>query len=156
MIKLPKLKFPIKLDIGCGFNQYLNNEGYVGIDIADYGQDVVWDITKGLPFPDSSIKNFFSCHVLEHLTWSQITELFKEIWRTGTPDAEFQLRVPSATNPDVMAGDHKTVFTGSTLLYLLKEFNAEEDSPYQFRWLKIEEVPLTPYDEVQALIVINK
>ena len=155
MKKIPKLTYPIKLDIGCGFYQYKKTQGYIGIDIKDFGQEIIWDITNGLPFPDSSIKNFFCCHVLEHLSYDMAVSLFKEIWRTGTDKAELELRMPSISNRDAFAGDHQTRYTSSIIEYMLKEFNAEH-SLYQFSYPKLEEVSMPPYDEVQALIIIEK
>ena len=156
MNRIPEFKYPIKLDIASGLYQWKKDDGYVGIDIRDYGQRVVWDITRGLPFPDSSIKNFFCSHVLEHLTFNQTIELFKEIWRTGEHMAEVELRVPSITNRDSTAGDHKTIFTATVIEYMLKEFNNEKDTPYKFIYPELAEVLMTPYDEVQAKIFIIK
>ncbi len=156
MNRIPKLKFPIKLDIACGFYQWKSGDGYIGIDIKDYGQAIVWDITKGLPFPDSSVKKFFCSHVLEHLTFTQTIELFKEIWRIGINMSELELRMPSVTNRDATAGDHKTIFTASVVEYMLKEFNNEKDTPYKFIYPELAEVQMTPYDEVQAKIFIIK
>lgn len=156
MIKIPKIIYPFKLDIGCGFYQYKKDDGYIGIDIKDFGQEVIWDITKGLPFPDNSINKFFCCHVLEHLTFDQTVELFKEIWRTGISGAEFELRIPSVTNRDAFAGDHKTIYTVTIIEYMLKEFNEDKSSLCCFLYPELKEVPMPPYDEVQALIVIDK
>ena len=156
MIKIPKMVYPFKLDIGYGFYQYKKDAGYIGIDVRDFGQEIIWDITNGLPFPDSSIENFFCCHILEHLSYDMAVELFKEIWRTGIDGAELELRMPSMTNQDAFAGDHRTRYTSSIIEYMLKEFNAEKNSPYYFSYPKLEEVSMPPYDEVQALIIINK
>ncbi len=156
MNKLPKLKYPIKLDIGSGFYQWKKDEKYIGIDVRDYGQEVVWDITEGLPFPDSSVKKFSCIHVLEHLLFNQTVELFKEIWRTGIHNAELELRIPSLTNRDAEAGDHKTIFTATIIEYMLKEFGNEKDTPYKFIYPELTEVKMAPYDEVQAKIFIIK
>lgn len=156
MIKIPKIIYPFKLDIGCGFYQYKKDEGYIGIDVIDFGQEIIWDITNGLPFPDSSIENFFCCHVLEHITYDESIQLFKEIWRTGIDKAELELRLPSITNRDAYAGDHKTAYTATIIEYMLKEFNAEKDSLYYFSYPKLQEVSMPPYDEINALIIIEK
>ena len=49
--RVPQLK-KVKLDIGCGEKPH---EGYVGMDVRDCGQQIVWDARQGIPFPDSSV-----------------------------------------------------------------------------------------------------
>jgi predicted SAM-dependent methyltransferase len=154
--KIPKLKYPIRLDIACGFFQWKKDDGYIGIDMRDFGQEIVWDVTKGLPLPDNSVKEFFCSHLLEHLTFSQAVELFKEIWRVGIDISALELRVPSLTNRDAQAGDHKTIYTATVIEYMLREFNKEKDTPYSFIYPSLKETEMAPYDEVQAEIIIIK
>ena len=56
---------PKILDIGCGTKK----RGNIGLDLYPFeGVDIVWDIQKGLPFPDDSLDGIYIYHVLEHLS----------------------------------------------------------------------------------------
>jgi predicted SAM-dependent methyltransferase len=63
--------------------------------------EVVWDVTKGLPFPSSSCTAVFSEHLIEHLNKEDAGRLLGEchrvlqdrgVLRLSTPDAELVLR----------------------------------------------------------------
>ena len=54
----------IKLNIGCGEQK---EEGWIGLDKADYGQEVVRDMTYGLPFCDNSVAEIKADSILEHI-----------------------------------------------------------------------------------------
>lgn len=57
-----KVKF---LDLGCGTDK---REGYFGIDIYPAkGVDLVYDLNKGIPFPNNSIDKIFTKHFIEHI-----------------------------------------------------------------------------------------
>jgi hypothetical protein len=51
--RLPILTFPIKLDLGCG---EFPKEGFTRLDINDFGQEIMWDATEGLPLPDNTVE----------------------------------------------------------------------------------------------------
>lgn len=86
------------LNLGCGPNthpQYCN---------LDYewrpGVDVVWDVTRGLPFADAYCAGIFSEHMLEHLAFADALVLLAEcrrvlqagkILRIVVPDGELYL-----------------------------------------------------------------
>jgi len=53
-----------KLIIGCG-NQ--KDEGWISIDKADYGHNIVRDLRRGLPFCDDSVSEIRAESVLEHI-----------------------------------------------------------------------------------------
>lgn len=80
-----------KIDLGCG---HKCRQGYVGIDIRDKGQDLLWDVRQGLPFPDNSIIAVYSSHFIEHLTDSEWRNLIVEIIRVCAPNALIELRCP--------------------------------------------------------------
>ena len=84
-------EFPLKLDLGCG--QYKLN-GYHGMDWADYGQEIKWDATQGIPLPDSSVCDLYTSHFLEHLNWEQFYFVMAEILRVCQNGAKLTIRVP--------------------------------------------------------------
>ncbi len=87
------------LNIGCGPNVL---EGWVNIDMARAdGIDVVWDLRRGLPFPDGSCAAVFGEHVIEHMPKEAAEFLAREalrvlavggVLRLSTPDAGRYLR----------------------------------------------------------------
>lgn len=93
------------LDLGCG-----KNKQGVGIDIEDFGQEIVWDLRMGIPLPDNSVKNIFSSHFLEHLTVPEIDLLFREIVRVCKDGAHFDAAIPHADRDEAMFLSHYTLW----------------------------------------------
>ena len=76
-----------KIQLGAGGStdpNYINTDFY-----QSQTADMILDITKEMPFDDSTIEEFWSNHVLEHLTLDQIDILFKEIYRCLKPGHKF-------------------------------------------------------------------
>ncbi len=107
MKKLPiiKLKGEVKLEIGCGNNK---QPGFIGIDVRDCGQEIVWDVRDGIPFPDNSIDTIWSSHVLEHFDNDECKELFREIYRVLKPGGTIESILPHAMDPTAFYFDHIT------------------------------------------------
>lgn len=79
------------LNLGCG-----TQKNGIGIDMLDFGQDIVWDLRKGIPLPNDCVKEFFTSHFLEHIARHDMYELFNEIMRVAVPDATLYAIVPHA------------------------------------------------------------
>jgi len=104
--KLPIIKNKeIKLDIGCGNK---TEEGCIGIDIRDCGQEIVWDVRDGIPLPDNSVILIWSNHVLEHFDNQELEDLFREFYRILKKDGIVKSVVPHALDPTAFYFDHKT------------------------------------------------
>lgn len=86
-INIP-LEIPL-LNLGCGTQKY-----GVGIDYLDFGQEIVWDLRKGIPLPDHCVKAIHTSHFLEHLTRDELYPLFNEIKRVAVKGAEMYVIVP--------------------------------------------------------------
>ena len=80
------------LDIGCGPNV---SPSFINLDY-DWkpGVDVVWDITKGLPFRSSSLKGVFTEHCLEHISFTQTEAVLREVFRILAPGGRARIIVP--------------------------------------------------------------
>jgi predicted SAM-dependent methyltransferase len=97
LAKLPSADLCIHL--GCGYRPLM---GWINVDRARGPEvQVLWDLTRGLPFPDLSGTAIFSEHVIEHLTKEDASRLLSEchrvlrkggVLRLSTPDAELFLR----------------------------------------------------------------
>ena len=87
------------VNLGCGYRPM---KGWVNVDRARGPEvQVVWNLTEGLPFPDSSCSAVFSEHLIEHVTKEDAARLLRECYRVlksggvlriSTPDAERYLR----------------------------------------------------------------
>ena len=103
-VNIPNVEIEL-LDLGCG----KTNKG-IGIDILDNGQEIVWDLRKGIPLPDSCVKNVCSSHFLEHLTVPEIDDLFREIIRVCKNGAKFEASMPHADRDEAMFLPHYTLW----------------------------------------------
>jgi predicted SAM-dependent methyltransferase len=80
------------LDIGCGPNV---SASFINLDY-DWkpGVDVVWDITKGLPFRSASLRGVFTEHCLEHISFSQTEGVLRESHRILGPGGRIRVILP--------------------------------------------------------------
>jgi len=68
-------------------------EGYRSIDLQD--ADLVHDVTRGLPFPDSSVGILRAYDFLEHIPPSHVVAVMNEIHRVLVPGGWLISRTPS-------------------------------------------------------------
>ena len=106
-ISLPALD-NLKVDVGCagpGYNAAHHGlKCYIGIDILDYGQEIVWDIENGLPLPDNSCVAIHCSHVVEHV--EDMIGLMNEFWRVLKPQGEAHIICPHRTNESAYLVHH--------------------------------------------------
>lgn len=105
----------VRIDIGCGRSKF---KGTLGVDIVPLpGVDVVADLTRGLPFKDSSISEIYTSHTLEHV--DNLPAVMEEIWRVCKPNALVHIWVPHASCPFVTWIDptHRRGMTIETFSY---------------------------------------
>jgi predicted SAM-dependent methyltransferase len=85
---------PIRLEIGSGPRGLL---GWTSLDL-NIGAHIQHDLTKALPFPDGSIDELYSSHVLEHFTYPHpLLDVVRECHRVLIPGARFRIAVPDAS-----------------------------------------------------------
>lgn len=89
--KLDRLRY---VNVGCGANitdKYLN---------LDYfwkpGIDLCWDVTKGIPCKENTIKGIFTEHCLEHISFSACKDVIAEFFRILRPGGVVRIIVPDA------------------------------------------------------------
>ena len=125
--KFRKLKLPegivmgeIKLDAGCGVSV---REGYIGLDIYDYGQDIVWDMQGGIPLPDNSCAEIFTQHCLEHIP--DMIGVMNEFWRVIKPGGKLTIIVPHKNNFKANIPSHLRIYDEGTFSFFEEgtEFN---------------------------------
>jgi predicted SAM-dependent methyltransferase len=90
--KLARLKGLKYVDVGCGPNTH---ENFVNVEFLWHPKiDICWDITTGLPFPDSSMRGIFTEHCLEHFPLPVAIEIIKEFRRILCPGGVLRVVVP--------------------------------------------------------------
>lgn len=92
-----------KINIGCGQTP---KEGYIGIDILDYGQEIQRDLNRGLPFDDNSVDEVYSSHTLEHIERKDVPFIWEEIYRVLKSGGEATIIVPHAKSPQAFMMTH--------------------------------------------------
>lgn len=82
----------LKLHLGSGDYWF---DGYLNIDIGVFGgTDMLWDITKGLPFQPKTVEIIEMYEVLEHLEQGQVDHLLDEFKRLLIDGGMVILSVP--------------------------------------------------------------
>jgi len=81
-----------RLDIGCGKSK---PNGFIGLD-KEPGPwvDKIWDLEKGLPYPDNTMDIIRAWHVLEHL--SDPVKIMSEIYRVLKDGGTLLVEIPSS------------------------------------------------------------
>ena len=97
----------LKLDLGSGIKP---KQGYIGIDVRDNGQEVLWDVTKGFPFPDNSVSEIYSSHFIEHISIDDLDYLFYEMLRVSKNGAIWEHRCPRAGTLEAMYISHTSMW----------------------------------------------
>lgn len=115
-------EFPKLLNLGCGS---LNPEGYVGLDIADFGQPIVWDARLGIPLPNDSLDKIYSSNFLEHLEDKDILPLFDEMHRVCKDNGVINIVVPAKDTDQGYYADHKSFWDESRFRGLVEGFRGK-------------------------------
>jgi SAM-dependent methyltransferase len=90
----------LKVNLGCGDNKL---EGW-----KNHDRDV--DITKRLPFADGSVDRILAEHVVEHVTYVEAIEFFRECRRVLRPDGVVRIAVPSVKGATVRGAMHSIIY----------------------------------------------
>jgi SAM-dependent methyltransferase len=81
----------VKLDLGCGKSR---REGFIGVDVRDFGQEVVCDLRDAWKWEDESVDEVNCSHFIEHLTASERIHFVNELWRVLKPGAKATITTP--------------------------------------------------------------
>jgi predicted SAM-dependent methyltransferase len=91
--QLIELGLPIKLEFGS-----YERRGIVGWTYVDknHNCDLILDVTQPLPFPDKTVHNIYSSHLLEHFTYKEVMAVLAECKRILVSGGSFSVAVPNA------------------------------------------------------------
>jgi predicted SAM-dependent methyltransferase len=81
----------VKLDLGCGKHP---KDGFVGVDVRDFGQAIVCDLRDRWKWEDNSVEEVFSSHFVEHLNAAERIHFVNELYRVLKPGASAEIVVP--------------------------------------------------------------
>ena len=82
----------VYVDLGCGLNTH---EDFINMDFLWHSKvDVCWDISRGLPFSNASMKGIFTEHCLEHFSLPMAVSILKECRRLLAPGGILRIVVP--------------------------------------------------------------
>ena len=91
--KLIELGSPIKLEFGSYERRGI--EGWTYVD-KNHNCDLILDVTQPLPFPDNTVQNIYSSHLLEHFTYKELMGVLAECKRILVSGGSFSAAVPNA------------------------------------------------------------
>jgi predicted SAM-dependent methyltransferase len=90
---LSKFARPYRLNIGCGSVKF---DGWINIDVEPTGvEDLKWDVSKSLPFPDASCLLIYNEHFLEHLDILDARRFLSECHRALASGGILRVAMPS-------------------------------------------------------------
>lgn len=138
-------KFPLKVDIGC---KTLKKKGFQGIDILDFGQEIVWDVTDGLPLPDNTVQEIYCSHFLEHLRVEEIQDFFLEMYRVCKDNSRIVIKVPHADHIESYYSCHFSRWNEARISGIVRGLNAQ----YPFSINKMYKKGI----ELIAILVVKK
>jgi len=92
--QLKNLPLKSYVNIGCGPNI---DPDFINIDYQFRPKiDLCWDITKGIPLKNNSVKGVYTEHCLEHIEFSSCQFVIEEIYRILMPSGIARIIVPDA------------------------------------------------------------
>lgn len=112
----------VKLSLGCGRKKI---EGFIGLDIMDFGWNKVWDVTRDqIPMADSSVDFIEMYNFLEHIERKYWIKLFNECWRVLKPAGVLNVMGPDVSKDLHLAlsdPTHLSIIVPGLLKYLKGE-----------------------------------
>lgn len=109
----------LRVQLGGGEDK---KKGYINIDILDLPTvDIVADITKGIPLPDSSVIEVTADYLFEHIP--DTVALMQELYRICKPGAKVRIKVPYFKSTAAFKDPtHVSFFTERTFEYFDPDF----------------------------------
>ena len=130
----------VKVHLCCGKNLF---KDFINVDIVDFGQEIVHNLNKGLPFKNDSVDYIYCSNGLEHMDDAMF--ILKEVERVLKKDGTAYIRVPHFKNPNSVLIQHKHFFSWST-------FNLLNEYFLDFKHLKTIKNELTMLGEKNFLL----
>ena len=105
------------------------------MDVRDYGQEVVRDARKGLPFDSEKFDRVDACHFLEHLApGEELLFVISEIHRVLKPGGSLVAIVPHVSSEGAFRPTHKSFWNEEFVEALAADIYQKEEG-WRFRVL---------------------
>lgn len=117
-----------RLDIGCG---KFKREGFTGVDSIDFGDNIVYDLEKGLPeeIKSGTIEYIIADNLLEHI--GNLIVLMNDCYRVLKKDGLFEIIVPLfPTKGAIKDPTHVRFFIEESFDYFDKKWDYEKQPEY--------------------------
>lgn len=110
----------LRVNIGCGRKL---DRGWIGIDSQNFGDNIVRDLTKGLPFSDETVDEIKAEHIFEHILDLQfvINECFRVLKKGG----KMKVVCPHKTHDMALVPEHVRLIDEGTFKTLEKHYDWE-------------------------------
>ena len=117
---------PLKLNLGAGNDK--DSSESINIDIKPLSNiDLVWDISRGLPFADNSVDHIKAHDFLEHV--GNIKFVLQEMYRVSVHNTIWDVRVPYWANTTAFNTlSHVNFFSENTFSYFHPNHKKEVES----------------------------
>ena len=138
-----------KLDIGCKTSI---KDGFTGIDYQELGQQILWDIREGLPFPDNTITDIYCNHFLEHLDNKDIEGFFLELYRICKDGASIEIGVPHSESLGAYTHNHLSFWNELRFKGLVAGYDGQERFVIESMVRKTNNY----YEELRVYLKVNK
>ncbi len=80
------------LNIGCGPHPH---DDFINLDYWwNPKVDICWDVTKGIPLDDQSVRGIFTEHCFEHLDLNCMPKVLSECYRVLRPQGRIRISMP--------------------------------------------------------------
>lgn len=143
----------MKLNIGSGQGQL---GGYINLDKEDYGQEVIRDATRGLPFDDNQFGEVYTSHFMEHIrNGEDLYFVLSEIWRVCLPGAKFIIITPHSSCQEAFFPDHLSYWNEKVIEAIVNDADFAQRNkkhPYKFKIIEMERVVY----ELRAILEVIK
>ncbi len=122
-----------KINLGSGANIL---KDYINIDIFGYGQEIIRDVERGLPFDDVSIEEVKTIHFLEHI--EDLVFVMNEIYRVLIPEGKLVAIVPKYPI-SIMDPTHKKFFNKESVYWWEWAHTARKEVKAKFKVIDYKE-----------------
>jgi len=129
-----------KLNIGCGQVQY---KDAINIDKEDFGQEIIRDVTRGLPFEDNTFDSVHSSHFMEHLKSEDVYFLLSEMYRVTKPEGKVYIITPHSSCQEAFFPDHLSYWNEAVIHTICNDVDFSQRQSrfkYKYRILEMERV----------------
>ena len=143
----------VKLNLGCGQAQF---KDAINLDKEDFGQEIIRDATRGLPFDDNKFDSVYTSHFMEHIrSGEDVYFVLSEVYRVCKPGAKFWIITPHSSNQEAFFPDHLSFWNEKVIETIVNDADFSqrmEKYRYKFKILELEHVLY----ELRALLEVVK